>query len=59
MYWFFILQWLGLFGEKFEVPVLATGLLTTRVCGTLGECILISYSLIVLSRKLPSTASEL
>lgn len=47
-----------MFGEKFEVPVLAAGLLVSRVCGNLGKCILIAYSLTVLSRKLPNTASE-
>lgn len=59
IYWSFILLQLGLFWEKLEVPVLAAGLLATRVCGNLGKYILNSYSLILLCGKLPKTASEI
>lgn len=55
----FILLELDLFGERFEVPALAAGLLAIRVWGNLKKCILIAYSLMVLSRKLPRTASEI
>lgn len=50
---------LGLFWEKLEFPMLPGGLLAARVCGNLGKCILNSYGLILLSGKLPNTASEI